>query len=158
MYPRIFEKCWNWGNVVQNTAPFQVRWNNFLQVGGKQELFDFGDTSSTDKNNGAVESYPSRLAWSLVLSNYYSETLTLQLVFCCYILLEEALNPALGVLCVSQPPAGRCWEMRTGTRCQQDLGCTVGNLNNEHCAGTERQGTSESAVYRHKVDGPLTVR
>lgn len=30
------------------------------------------------------------------------------------------------------PPNRRCWEMRRGTCCQQDLGCTVGNLlNNE---------------------------
>lgn len=46
-------------------------------------------------------------------------------------------------------PAGRCWGTRTGTSCQQDLGCTVGNLlNNEHSAGTERPACTSERLSR----------
>ena len=45
-----------------------------------------------------------------------------------------------------QPPAWRRWETGPRTRCQQDLGCTVGKLlNNEHCA--ETQGTLQWSSY-----------
>lgn len=54
--------------------------------------------------------------------------------------------------CVTRPQEvlqGRCWGTRTGTSCQQDLGCTVGNLlNNEHSAGTKRPAcTSERLTW-----------
>lgn len=157
MYPRIFENqrsqlknCWNWG--MWSRILHRSRWDEITssRLAGNRNCLILEILHQLIKTTVLLEVIPPDLPGpvKLLFRNFDTPARLLLLYF------VGGSESSSGVLinrdlavCVLQPPAGRCWEMRTGTRCQQDLGCTVGNLlNNEHCAGTERQGTMHQWV------------